>query len=139
MKKSNLKSTLQKLHKEAIRARKNAYSPYSNYKVGAALLTEKGFIFSGCNVENASYGGTICAERSAVFSAISSQGKLTIKEICVVTNSKQPWPPCGFCRQVLQEFADKNTRIYLANEKKVTSSYTMAELLPEAFGPKNLL
>ncbi len=128
----------EQLHAKAITARKNSYSPYSHYKVGAALLTESGNIYAGCNVENASYGGTICAERSAIFSAVAAEGQIKIKELLVITAEKKPWPPCGFCRQVIAEFATSKTKIHLADENKIKTSYNLAELLPEAFGPSHL-
>lgn len=129
---------IEQLHELAVAARKNSYSPYSHFKVGAALLTESGEVYSGCNVENASYGGTICAERSAIFTAVSREGKIKIKEILVVTSESPAWPPCGFCRQVIAEFSTKKTKVHLANEKKILKTYLFSELLPEAFGPQNL-
>ncbi|MEK6580085.1 MAG: cytidine deaminase, partial [Bdellovibrionota bacterium] len=90
--------------------RKNAYSPYSKVKVGAALRTRDGKIFSGCNVENSSYGATVCAERVAIQKAVSELGgKIEIQELVVVTDATPPWTPCGICRQVIAEFGSNST------------------------------
>lgn len=121
----------------AIKARSNSYSPYSNCKVGSALLMDDQRIFSGCNVENASYGATICAERSAVFSAIG-QGFKNVKVILVVTDSLEPWPPCGMCRQVLSEFATAEVPVLLCNLDGVMREKTLGELCPHFFGPLHL-
>jgi cytidine deaminase len=126
-----------KAHKAAVAARKNSYSPYSEFAVGAALVTHSGEVFSGCNIENASYGGTICAERVAIFDAVKS-GNKKFKHIVVVTDAKTLTPPCGFCRQVMAEFFDDKTQIWIGNLKEVSQVFTMTELLPEAFTPKNL-
>lgn len=121
----------------AIKARSNSYSPYSNYKVGSALLMDDQRIFSGCNVENASYGATICAERSAIFSAIG-QGFKNVQAILVVTDSLEPWPPCGMCRQVLSEFATAEVPVLLCNLDGVMREKTLGELCPHFFGPLQL-
>ena len=102
------------LRKLAIEASKNAYSPYSKAMVGSALITSDGSIYSGCNVENASYGGTICAERVAILKAVSDK-KMKLKKIYVYT--KEGWPPCGMCRQVMSEFADKDLEIIKSSVK----------------------
>ncbi len=120
------------LTQAATRARNNAYCPYSKHAVGAALRTKEGKIFSGCNVENSSYGATICAERVAIQNAISSCGKIEIEEILVMTDSTPPWPPCGMCRQVLVEFG-KNMQVHFANLKGEMHTTTLQELLPNAF------
>jgi len=132
---------VQKMRAEAEAAMKNAYCLYSNFRVGAAVLTEDGQIFAGCNVENASYGLTICAERNAIFQAvakgaISKERKL--KAVVVVTPAEKLTPPCGACRQVIYEFceqADADIFIFGANK---TGSFKLSALLPEAFGPKDL-
>lgn len=136
-------TALKKLYEAAKKARENAYSPYSGYKVGAAILdisqSQKGKIFTGCNVENSSYGATVCAERTAIQSAVAAQGSLTIAEIMVVTDATPPWPPCGLCRQVIAEFArDKEILIHAANLKGeiITTSYD--SLMPNAFLPSHL-
>jgi len=108
----------------------NAYAPYSNYKVGAAIRTKKGKIFSGCNVENSSYGLTNCAERTAIFKAVS-EGEMEFEEILIYSNSgKMPFP-CGACRQVISEFGNEIKITISSNEKIVESS--IKKLLPSKF------
>lgn len=124
-----------KLLAAALAARENAYAPYSKFKVGAAVETADGHIFTGCNVENASYGLTCCAERNAVFAAIGS-GARSFKALCVVADTEEPVAPCGACRQVLAEFPFE--KILLANCKGLTKVMTVAELLPYGFGPEAL-
>ena len=131
------------LFKAARETRERAYSPYSQIKVGAAVLTANGDVFTGCNVENSSYGGTNCAERVAIQNAISQKGETTLKEIIVVTDATPPWPPCGLCRQVIAEFAHKENgklacKIHLANLSGIQSTLELAELLPHAFTPDHL-
>ena len=128
---------VKKAHKAAVAVRKKTYSPYSKFGVGSALVTSKGKVYSGTNIENASYGGTICAERIAIFEAVKN-GDKKFNHIIVVTDTKMQTPPCGMCRQVMAEFFDDNTQIWIGNLKEVKSVYTFKELLPEAFGPKNL-
>lgn len=126
------------LFQAALLARAQAYAPYSNYAVGAAIETESGEIFSGCNVECANYKGGACAERVALYKAVSS-GQLRIKKVCVVTDAKIPAPPCGFCRQELREFSQpKNLEILIADVTGIRSRHTLEELLPHSFGPENL-
>lgn len=123
--------------KAACLARENAYAPYSKYLVGAALLTlQSDRIFIGCNVENASYGATICAERNAVLSAVAALGKIEILELVLVTC--EPAPPCGMCLQVLSEFATSETRIYLATPDKITHTKAFADFLPLQFSSTDL-
>jgi cytidine deaminase len=119
----------------AIRARQRAYAPYSNYHVGAALLGESGIIYTGCNVENASYGATICAERTAVVKAVS-EGEYTFKAVAVVTANGGT--PCGICRQVLSEFAPEMWVIIADPEGRIHREYTLSALLPDCFGPAAL-
>jgi cytidine deaminase len=121
----------------ATRARDNSYSPYSGHKVGAAIRLQDGKIFSGCNVENSSFGATICAERVAIQKAVSECGKISILEVMVVTDATPPWPPCGLCRQVIAEFGAEST-IYAANLSGDVKKMSFAELLPEAFTPQHL-
>jgi len=129
------KSQKKALADAALAAQKQAYAPYSAYQVGAALLTENGTIVQGCNVENASYGMTMCAERAATFSAVS-QGERAFAALAVVT--KDGAAPCGACRQVLNEFSP-NLEIFLLDEKgNQKRQTTLTSLLPEAFGPQNL-
>jgi len=118
----------------AKQARKKAYTPYSHYKVGAALLCKSGKVYTGCNVENASYGHTVCAERTAVFKAVS-EGETEFEAIAVVT--KNGGSPCGACRQVLSEFAPKLT-IYIADKNGEYRATTMQKLLPDSFTPAHL-
>lgn len=133
------KTTLSsRLLKAAREARRRAHAPYSGHKIGAALLTADGRIFAGCNVENASYGGTVCAERVAIFKAVSEGARSPIREICVVSDAAEPWPPCGFCRQVMAEFATPDTIVHLGNTKRVVRSLAFGDLFPEAFGPEHL-
>jgi cytidine deaminase len=125
------------LFEAAKKVRENAYCPYSEFKVGAALITKSGKIYTGCNVENASYGAAMCAERAAIFKAISEEGKPEIKEIWVVADSDPPTPPCGMCRQVISEFCE-NIPIHLANIAKKVKTHSSSDLLPEAFSKKFL-
>ncbi len=119
----------------AKKVRENAYAPYSNFKVGAAILTEEGKIFTGVNVENASYGLSICAERVALFKAIS-EGYRRFKAIAVVADTNEPVPPCGACRQVLAEFG--SLKVIMGNLKGDMKVKDLSELLPESFTPQNL-
>ena len=114
--------------------RKNAYVPYSGYHVGAAVFTKSGMVFSGCNVENASYGLTNCAERSAIFTAIG-EGQREFVAIAVVTD--QGWSPCGACRQVIREFGD-NIAVIIADGKGNYTSTTSGALLPSGFSAADM-
>lgn len=127
-----------KLFEAACETQKRAHAPYSGAYIGAAVLMSDGSIHNGCNVENASYGGTVCAERVAIFKAISAGAAKKIKEILVVSDADKPWPPCGFCRQVIAEFADEHTLIHTANLHKKIKSFTFPEIFPEAFTPQHL-
>jgi cytidine deaminase len=121
---------------EAARAaQEHAYCPYSHYRVGAALETDDGILFTGCNVENASYGLTICAERSAVFTAVSA-GARRFRRIVVATDSEPPGPPCGACRQVLAEFGPELEVESVGPTQ--SKRWRIRELLPDAF-TKDLL
>jgi len=117
-------------------ARKNSYSPYSEFAVGAALLTDDGKIFSGCNVENASYGLTNCAERTAIFKAVS-EGYKKFKAIAIVLDAPDYGAPCGACRQVIYEFG-KDIDVIMATVSGKYEIKKISELLPLAFGPENL-
>ena len=121
-------------------ARKFAYTPYSNFKVGAALLTKSGKLYMGCNIENSSYTPTVCAERTAVFKAVS-EGESDFAVIAVVggkdENPLEFCSPCGVCRQVLAEFCGADFRILLGNPEKF-QSYTVDEILPFSFTKKDL-
>lgn len=120
------------LLEKAYEGRENAYAPYSNFKVGAAVLAENGKIYTGCNIENASYGATNCAERTAIFKAIS-EGNRKICAIAIVGADDEYTYPCGICRQVITEFADKNTEIILGKKSLEYIVKTLAEILPGAF------
>jgi cytidine deaminase len=116
----------------ARKAMKQAYAPYSQFKVGAAMLTSKGEVFSGCNVENASYGLSNCAERTAIFAAIAQSGPgLDIRAIAVVNDQGVPCSPCGACRQVIYEFGP-NATVYFQSAEGWKESH-ITELLPEGF------
>ena len=128
--------TDQELIQLAVQVREQAYVPYSKFKVGAALLSVDGRVFTGANVENASYGLTICAERAALFKAVS-EGVQSFTTIAVVTDLNDPASPCGACRQVLVEFAPQ-LRVIMANIAGKVVSTTIAELLPLAFTPEKL-
>jgi cytidine deaminase len=112
-------------------AQKNAYTPFSQYKVGAALLTENGQIYSGCNVENSTYGATNCAERTAVFSAVCD-GARSFQKIVVVTDSDEPVMPCGICRNVLFEFSP-DMEIVAVGASGETERVQLSELFPKGF------
>jgi len=120
----------------AIEGRKNAYAPYSKFKVGAALLTKEGKVFTGCNVENASYGATNCAERTAIFKAVS-EGYRKFDAIAIVLDEHEFGVPCGICRQVIFEFG-KDIDVVMANLKGEYEVQKITEILPKAFGPENL-
>jgi cytidine deaminase, homotetrameric len=122
----------EKLVQAALRAREKAYAPYSGFHVGAAVLADNGRIYTGCNVENASYGASICAERTAVVKAVSDGAK-RILAVAVTGDSEGPTLPCGICRQVLSEFCDRDMPMYLGNRKGDYRLYTFAELMPEPF------
>lgn len=123
---------IKELIEEAIKVRENAYAKYSNFKVGAVVVDEKGNHYVGANVENGSFGLTNCAERSAIFSAVS-QGMASISIICIVADTTKPVSPCGACRQVIKEFSNEKTVIILANLKRDYKIMTMEELLPYGF------
>ena len=118
----------------AKQVRKKAYAPYSHYKVGAALLGKSGKIYTGCNVENASYGHTVCAERTAVVKAVS-EGEREFEAVAVVT--KNGGSPCGACRQVLSEFSPELI-IYIADKNGEYRTTTLKQLLPDSFTPAHL-
>ena len=128
---------------EAKKARERAYAPYSKYMVGAALLTKSGKIYHGCNIENAAYGPTNCAERTAFFKAIY-EGEREFEKIAIVggmqgMEADDTCAPCGVCRQVMMEFCNpKSFKIVLANGKDKEMELTLEELFPYGFGPENL-
>jgi cytidine deaminase len=118
---------------EARRAREFAYVPYSHFPVGAALMAEDGTIYRGCNVENASFGLTNCAERTALFKAVS-EGKRRFVALAVVADTPGPVTPCGACRQVMVEWCPPDMKVYLANLKGEVIETTVGKLLPDSFG-----
>lgn len=124
-----------RLVQEALKARENAYAPYSGFKVGAALLTRDGRVFHGCNVENASYGLTCCAERTAFFSALAAGCRPgSFAALAVAAEGEKPVSPCGACRQVLHELGGATLPVLAANLSGAVQRFTADELLPEAFG-----
>lgn len=134
---------IEKLIDTAIEQLKFSYTPYSNFKVGAALLAKNGEIFTGCNIENASYTPTNCAERTAFFKAVS-EGVRDFQAICIVGGKDgkltEYTAPCGVCRQVMMEFCNPKTfQIILAVDKERYEIYTLEELMPLGFGPLNLV
>lgn len=127
------------LYKTALLTRDRSYSPYSSHKVGAAIRLSDGRIFGGCNVENSSYGATVCAERVAIQKAVSeSSSKIQVREVLVVTDADPAWPPCGMCRQVIAEFGADAT-IACTNLKGNLRTFSLNELFPQAFTPEYLV
>ena len=120
----------------ARRARENAVAPFSKFRVGAAVRTKSGKIYAGCNVENASYGLTICAERVAIFKALS-EGERGFDAVAVVTDTEKLTPPCGACRQIIWEFCG-DAEVILGNLKGKSEVYHMSALLPHPFDSSNL-
>jgi cytidine deaminase len=138
---SPVPASLQALYDSAKSAREKAYSPYSGVKVGAAIRTADDRVYSGSNVENSSYGATVCAERVAISKAVSETGRIQITEVMVVTDASPAWPPCGICRQVIAEFArthEDQTRIHCANLQGEMKTYRFSEIFPDAFTPEHL-
>lgn len=133
--------TNEELCKIAVKAMENSYSPYSNYKVGAALLTKDGKVYTGCNIENASYSSTVCAERTAFFKAVS-EGVHDFVKIAVAGGEKGTisgeFPPCGICRQVMSEFCGPDFEILAVKENGEFTKYLLSELLPFSFNPTYL-
>lgn len=125
------------LMKEAVSARELAYVPYSKFQVGAALVTKDGKVYRGANIENASYGLSNCAERTALFKAVS-EGDKEFTALAVVADTKRPVPPCGACRQVISEFCPSTMKVYLTNLHGDIQETTVGELLPGAFTPGDL-
>lgn len=115
----------------AMEAKKKAYVPYSNFRVGAAILTKDGKVYTGCNIENASYGATNCAERTAIFKAVS-EGQRDFLAIAVNSDTEHFTFPCGICRQVMIEFS-KDLIVYISNKHGEYREYTLKELIPEGF------
>ena len=119
---------------EAKNVMKNAFAPFSKFKVGAAIRTEKGNVYRGCNVENASLGGTICAERGAAMASVASEGYSRFKAIAIASGSDDPAPPCAICRQFLAQFTDQDVPVYLISVKSgVLKKFRFGVLMPYAF------
>ena len=131
-----MEETQTELIEAATEVREKAYAPYSNFKVGAAVRTKSGKIYTGCNVESASYGLTVCAERVAIWKAVS-EGEKEFSEIAVVADTQELTPPCGVCRQILWEFCG-DVPVIFANLKGDVETVRMKELLPRAFDTKFL-
>ena len=129
----------EKMYEVALANFKNAYTPYSHFNVGACVLLKNGEMIGGCNVENASYGLCICAERNALFQTIAKgYKKEDIESLLVLTDTTRPGSPCGACRQVMSELMDKDAKVYLTNLKKDVLVMTVSELLPYAFEESDL-
>ena len=131
-----------KLIKAAIHGQERSYSPYSGYRVGAAVMTADGRIYEGCNIENAAFTPGDCAERTAIYKAVS-EGNRDLKAIAIVGGAKGKEPdmafPCGVCRQIMREFVDpKEFLVIVARSEDDYEKYTLEELLPNSFGPSNL-
>lgn len=124
------------LIEKAKEARELAFAPFSGFKVGAVLVAESGKIYTGCNIESASYGLTVCAERVAIWKAIS-ENERAFRKLVVVADTENPTPPCGACRQIIWEFCG-NITVTLANLNGKQETYKMEELLPKAFGSEFL-
>ena len=125
------------LIQKAKEAKEQAYAPYSGFHVGAALLCKDGTIFTGCNIENSAYGPTNCAERTAIFKAVS-EGFREFEAIAIISDSKQPTAPCGVCRQALYEFGGPKLTVIMAKDENDYIVTALGDLLPYGFGPANL-
>lgn len=125
----------------AVKATENAYVPYSGYRVGAALLTKSGKVYTGCNIENASYSPTVCAERTAIFKAVS-EGEHKFLKIAVAGGKNGEitgeFPPCGVCRQVMAEFCGEDFEILVVKGENSFTKYKFSEILPFSFNPKHI-
>lgn len=119
------------LYRQAVKMTERSYAPFSKFRVGAALLAKNGQVFTGCNVENSSFGGTICAERTAFVKAIS-EGVTEFERIAIASSGGEAWP-CGICRQFMKEFCDDDFIIITGDDEDSLRTYTMKEILPEGF------
>ncbi|MGP4071909.1 cytidine deaminase [Piscibacillus sp. B03] len=127
----------EQLVKEAKSMLSQAYVPYSNFPVGAALLTKNGKLYKGCNIENAAYPVACCAERTAIFKAVS-EGEREFEALAVIANTTRPVPPCGSCRQVMSEFFDPEMTVYISNKDQEVKEVKVKELLPFSFNQEDL-
>lgn len=126
------------LAQKAFAARAHAHAPYSGYLVGAAAKLSNGVITVGANLENASFGATVCAERVAIWKGMSEHPQEKIVEIAVATDQEKPWPPCGLCLQVMSEFASPEMKVHLCNKTGIVKTLTFKELFPHHFSPSHL-
>lgn len=135
---SSLKTKMNEMAQKALQF---AHSPYSTKKIGASIRLTNGQLYSGCNIENASYGGTVCAERVAIWKAFSENNSSIekIEEVVVASQEIDPWPPCGFCRQVMAEFCKPETLVRMINLENKEITYLFKDLFPEAFKPTHLI
>lgn len=132
------KSVKETLFETAKKYLTHSHSPYSKVQVASAIELMNGEIFGGCNIENASFGGTVCGERVAIWKALSERPGQKIKSVMVVTDQARPWSPCGLCRQVIAEFATPETEVYVANLSGIQLEKKFTELFPDGFGPSDL-
>ncbi len=133
----DMEQLVEKLKLAAMAAGRNAYCPYSHFRVGAAVISDTGEIFAGCNVENAAYGSTMCAERNAIFQAIA-KGAKRIRAVLVYTPTQSPTLPCGSCRQVINEFGPDAEIFSVCDGVAFSHYHKLRDLLPDAFGPGSL-
>jgi len=131
-------SNIETMIKMAQQAMDRAYAPYSKYYVGACVEAEDGDLFAGCNVENASYSVTVCAEVNAISSLIAA-GKKRIKSLLVISSGEKISAPCGKCRQFIREFAGSDVPVYLCLKDEVSETITVEQMLPKSFGPEHLI
>lgn len=122
----------------ALSAKKNSYAPYSTKHIASSILWTDETITSGCNIENASYGATVCAERVAIWNGLSANKKRQIKAVLVLSDASPPWPPCGMCRQVISEFASTDLKVYLVNTNNEWLEFDWKEVFPMGFTPSHL-
>ncbi|MCX7923512.1 MAG: cytidine deaminase [Clostridia bacterium] len=128
---------VKELVKQATSAKENAYAPYSKFRVGAAVVTGNNKIYTGVNIENASYGATCCAERTAIYKSVS-EGETEIKAVAIASDSEEYIYPCGICRQVLAEFGSSDMQVICTNQNGEYKIHTLEEVLPNAFKKLNM-